>query len=162
MFETGLGAAFEYQYTEISGDVEMNGLSLAQKNGGNGLNSVGRVPRLILAVDDDQDNLLMVSKTLQYEGFHVELASSGEEALEKLKVISPDLVLLDINMPGMSGLDTLKRLRLRDKYVSVIFVSARNETHDVVRGLDAGADDYVCKPFDPLELLARVRAQTTD
>jgi two-component system cell cycle response regulator len=134
----------------------MNALSLAQKSDDNGSQGPSR---LILAVDDDQDNLTMVSRTLEYEGFRVEQASSGEEALEKLKKISPDLVLLDINMPGLSGLDTLKRLRLRDQYVSVIFVSARNETSDVVKGLDAGADDYVCKPFEPLELLARVRAQ---
>lgn len=126
----------------------MNGLRLAKPSS-----------RLILAVDDDQDNLTLLACTLEHEGYRVEKASSGEEALEKLKVISPDLVLLDINMPGISGLDTLAQLRERDQYVSVIFVSARNETHDVIRGLDAGADDYVCKPFDPLELLARVRAQ---
>lgn len=115
--------------------------------------------RLILAVDDDQDNLNLVGRALEYEGYRVELASSGEEALEKLKTISPDLVLLDINMPGISGLDTLEKLRLREHYVSVIFVSGRAETQDVVKGLDAGADDYVCKPFEPMELLARVRAQ---
>ena len=134
----------------------MNALSLAKKNSDG---SRLKRTRLILAVDDDKDNLTMVARTLEHEGFRVEQASCGEEALEKLKIISPDLVLLDINMPGLSGIDTLKRLRLRDQYVSVIFVSARNETADVVRGLDAGADDYVCKPFDPIELLARVRAQ---
>jgi two-component system cell cycle response regulator len=115
--------------------------------------------RLILVVDDDDDNLKLVSKTLEYEGYRVERASSGEEALAKLKHISPDLVLLDINMPGLSGLDTLKRLRLRESYVSVIFVTARAETKDVILGLDSGADDYICKPFDPYEMLARVRAQ---
>lgn len=115
--------------------------------------------RLILAVDDDGDNLVLLTKTLEHEGFRVEIAASGEQALERLKQVSPDLVLLDINMTGISGFETLKALRQRDKYVSVIFLSARNDTYDIIAGLDAGADDYVCKPYDPHELLARVRAQ---
>lgn len=114
---------------------------------------------LLLVVDDDKDNVTLVSRTLEHVGFRVESASSGEEALEKLKKISPDLVLLDVNMPGMGGMETLKALRSREFYTWVIFVSARNDTEDIIRGLDAGADDYLCKPFDPLELLARVRAQ---
>ncbi len=117
------------------------------------------VNKLILAVDDDQDNLTLMSLTLQYEGYRVETASSGEEALERLKTLTPDLVLLDINMPGMSGYETLAEIRKREKYLSVIFVSARNDTDDVVKGLDMGADDYVCKPFDPIELIARAKAQ---
>ncbi|RYZ72336.1 MAG: diguanylate cyclase [Proteobacteria bacterium] len=115
--------------------------------------------KLILAVDDDQDNLTLMALTLRYEGYRVETASSGEEALERLKTLTPDLVLLDINMPGMSGYETLAEIRKMDKYLSVIFVSARNDTEDVVKGLDLGADDYVCKPFDPIELLARAKAQ---
>ena len=119
----------------------------------------GTSKKLILAVDDDQDNLTLVSRTLEHEGYSVVRAGSGEEAINRLKAGTPDLVLLDINMPGISGMETLKTLRQAQNYVSVIFVSARNETEDVIKGLDAGADDYVCKPFDPLELLARVRAQ---
>jgi two-component system cell cycle response regulator len=115
--------------------------------------------KLILAVDDDQDNLTLISQLLEYEGYRVETAKSGEEALERLKTITPDLVLLDINMPGMGGYETLTEIRRRPQYMSVIFVSARAETDEIVKGLDAGADDYVCKPFDPVELLARVRAQ---
>ncbi len=114
---------------------------------------------LILVVDDDKDNVTLVARTLEHEGFRVETANSGEEALERLKRVSPDLVLLDINMPGMGGMETLKHLRTRDSYIWVIFVSARNATGDIIAGLDAGADDYLCKPFEPLELLARVRAQ---
>jgi two-component system, cell cycle response regulator len=114
---------------------------------------------LILTVDDDTDNLTIVSRTLQHEGFRVEKAQNGEQALQKLKDCSPDLVLLDINMPGISGLQMLKHLRPTEPHVPIIFVSARSETEDVIRGLDAGADDYICKPFDPHELLARVRAQ---
>lgn len=115
--------------------------------------------RLILAVDDDQDNLELMKLTLEHEGYRVERATSGEEALERLAKITPDLILLDINMPGITGLEALAKLRQREKYISVIFVSARSETGDIVKGLDAGADDYICKPFDPVELLARVRAQ---
>ena len=115
--------------------------------------------RLVLTVDDDQDNLTLVARTLEHEGYKVRTASSGEQALGILQTTQPDLILLDINMSGISGLETLARLRAKDLYTSVIFVSARSETEDIVKGLDSGADDYVCKPFDPHELLARVRSQ---
>lgn len=117
------------------------------------------VNRLILVVDDDEDNLALVSGMLEYEGYRVERASSGEEALDKLGSISPDLILLDINMPGISGIDTLKRVRLRGRYVSVIFISGRSDPAHIIEGLNAGADDYVTKPFDLYVLLARVKAQ---
>lgn len=115
--------------------------------------------RLILVVDDDVDNLKLVVAALQHEGYRTEEAESGEEALFKLKNIRPDLILLDINMPGISGLETLRHLRRREDYASVIFVTARSESEDVILGLDSGANDYVCKPYDPYVLLARVRAQ---
>ena len=115
--------------------------------------------RLILVVDDDAENLKLVSKTLQFQGYLTSEASSGEEALELLKSITPDLILLDINMAGISGLDTLRHVRQLEHYVSVIFVTARSESADIITGLDAGADDYICKPFDPYVMLARVRAQ---
>lgn len=115
--------------------------------------------RRIFVVDDDQDNLTLVASALRHEGHEVETASCGEEALEKLGPMTPDLVLLDINMPGISGYEILTELRKREPYVSVIFVSGRSSSSDVVQGLDAGADDYVCKPFNPHVLLARVRAQ---
>ncbi len=114
---------------------------------------------LILAVDDDVDNLRLVSVALRHEGYRIETANCGEEAVEKLKTIKPDLILLDINMSGMTGLETLKAIRAREDYINVILVSARSDSGDVVKGLDTGADDYICKPFDPMELLARVRAQ---
>lgn len=115
--------------------------------------------RLILVVDDDVDNLKLVSVALQHEGYRTEEAESGEEALAKLKSIRPDLILLDINMPGISGLETLRHLRMREDYVSVIFVTARSDADDIILGLDSGANDYICKPYDPYVLLARVRAQ---
>lgn len=114
---------------------------------------------LILAVDDDRDNLRLVSAALRHYGYRVEVAQNGQEALDKLQSITPDLILLDINMPGMSGLEVLKVIRQREDYINIILVSARSETDDIVKGLDTGADDYVCKPFEPTELLARVRAQ---
>ena len=117
------------------------------------------VNKLILAVDDDQDNLNLLAGLLEHEGYRVETALSGEEALARLKKSTPDLVLLDINMPGLGGYETLSEIRKREHYMSVIFVSARSKTDEIVCGLDAGADDYVCKPYEPVELLARVRAQ---
>jgi diguanylate cyclase (GGDEF)-like protein len=115
--------------------------------------------RKILVVDDDPQSRLIVSKALQYEGYQVEQADSGESALKKMQEGDPHLVLLDVSMPGLNGLDTLKLLRDRNRYVSCLFVSGKSDTEDVIRGLDAGADDYICKPFDTLELLARVRSQ---
>ncbi len=115
--------------------------------------------RRILVVDDDQDNLALVSRILAAEEYLVETASNGALALEKIEVWYPDLVLLDVNMPGLSGLETLHKLRDRREYVAVILVSANNDNEDVIRGLDAGADDYVGKPYDPRVLLARTRAQ---
>ncbi len=115
--------------------------------------------RLLLLVDDDVDNLTLIGALLRHEGYRVMQAESAEAAAEILRSHVPDLILLDINMPGLSGLDLLAEIRKKEPYIAVIFVSARSATQDVVRGLDAGADDYVCKPFEPVELLARVRAQ---
>lgn len=115
--------------------------------------------RHILVVDDDPDNMRLITAVLGHEGYQVDEAESGSKALEKIHMKTPHLVLLDVNMPGLNGLDTLKQLRTKEHYVSVMFVSARGDTEDVVRGLDAGADDYLRKPFEPTELLARVRAK---
>lgn len=115
--------------------------------------------RKVLVVDDDDTNRSLVAKALEFEGYQVQQAESGLAGLDVIKEWQPHLVLLDVNMPGLNGLETLAKLRVRDEYVSVIFVSANSRTEDVIRGLDAGADDYVTKPFEVLELLARVRSQ---
>jgi two-component system cell cycle response regulator len=115
--------------------------------------------RRVLVVDDDEINRDLVAKALQFEGYQVEKAPDGNAGLLKIQEWKPHLVLLDVNMPGLNGLETLARLRARDEYVSVIFVSADSRREDIIRGLDGGADDYVTKPFDVMELLARVRAQ---
>ncbi len=116
--------------------------------------------RKVLVVDDDDMSRALVGKALEYEGYQVQLAESGELGLQVISEWQPHMVLLDVNMPGLNGLETLAKIRLRGtEYVSVIFVSANSKQEDVIRGLDAGADDYVCKPFEVLELLARVRSQ---
>ncbi len=115
--------------------------------------------RRVLIIDDDDISRRLVGKALEYEGYTAREAESGADGLKVLNEWLPHLVLLDMNMPGLNGLETLPKLRSRDEYVSVVFVSANSKIEDVIRGLDAGADDYVCKPFDVGELLARVRTQ---
>jgi two-component system cell cycle response regulator len=115
--------------------------------------------RKVLVVDDDDMNRTLVAKALEFDGYQVRQAESGLAGLQVINDWKPHLVLLDVNMPGLNGLETLAKLRVRDEYVSVIFVSANSRTEDVIRGLDAGADDYICKPFQVLELLSRVRSQ---
>lgn len=113
----------------------------------------------ILIVDDDETNCALVGQALEFAGYQVKKAENGQEGLRKIDEWQPHLVLLDINMPSLNGLETLAQLRQRDDYVSVIFLTGNSKREDVIRGLDAGADDYVCKPFDVVELLARIRAQ---
>lgn len=115
--------------------------------------------RRLLVVDDDDTSRVLVGKALEFEGYQVRLADSGAAALQVLNDWHPHLVLLDMNMPGLNGLETLVKLRARDEYVSVMFVSANSKAEDVARGLDSGADDYVVKPFEVQTLLARVRTQ---
>lgn len=122
-------------------------------------NPIENKKRRILVVDDDASSREIVAKALEYEGYQTRQCESGVEALPVINDWTPHLILLDVNMPGLNGLETLARLRVRDEYVSVIFVSADCLRDDVIRGLDAGADDYVCKPFDVMELMSRVRSQ---
>ena len=114
----------------------------------------------ILAVDDDPDVLGTLSRTLQREGFEVVRAMSGTEALRVIADRAPDLIILDIGMPGLDGLSVCRRVRADSQYnnVAVLFLTAYGHTDDVVAGLDAGGDDYVVKPFELAELVARVRA----
>ena len=114
----------------------------------------------ILAVDDDADVLGTLSRTLSREGFEVGCATSGLEALEMLAERRPDLIILDIIMPGLDGLSVCRRIRADSQYddLAILFLTARGHTDDIVDGLDAGGDDYVVKPFELAELSARVRA----
>lgn len=111
----------------------------------------------ILLVDDDALMRRSLGFNLEQAGFQVASAASGEAALGLIQSNPPDLVLLDINMPGMDGMDTLKRLRL-ELNAPVIFVTARRRELDEILGLELGADDFITKPFDFDVLLARVKA----
>ena len=111
----------------------------------------------ILVVDDDPQIRRVLKVTLAGQGFAVDAAKNGDEALERVREGRPDLLLLDINMPGMSGLDLCREVRATSE-VAIIMLTVRDEEADTVEALDAGADDYVTKPFKPSELLARIRA----
>lgn len=114
----------------------------------------------ILAVDDDPDVLGTLSRALQREGYEVGRAASGMDALQMLSERHPDLVILDIIMPGLDGLTVCRKIRADNQYnnLAILFLTAKGRTDDVVAGLDAGGDDYVSKPFELAELTARVRA----
>jgi DNA-binding response OmpR family regulator len=111
----------------------------------------------ILIVEDDERIRSSMRLSLEEEGWSVEEAGSGEEALDRFSSTAADLVLVDLMLPGMDGFECCRALR-RNAAVPIIMVTARNDTHDVVAGLEAGADDYVTKPFVPKELAARIRA----
>lgn len=111
----------------------------------------------ILIVDDEPQIRRVMRTTLTSQGYAVVEAKSGEEALEKFRTEAPSLILLDVNMPGMSGLDVCREIR-RSSDVPVIMLTVRNTERDKVSALDAGADDYVVKPFGVQELMARIRA----
>ncbi len=112
---------------------------------------------LVLVADDQPEITKLVTLTLQAEGFRVLTAGDGSEALAQLADANPDVLLLDIMMPGMSGIDVLREVREHHP-VPVILLSARSSAASVSEGLDLGADDYVTKPFHPTELGARIRA----
>ncbi len=111
----------------------------------------------ILVVDDEPQIRRIMRTTLTGAGYEIDDAKSGEEALNKVRSFRPDLVLLDINMPGMGGLAACKDLRA-DPNIAIIMLTVRNTEKDKVEALDAGADDFVVKPFSIPELLARIRA----
>jgi two-component system KDP operon response regulator KdpE len=112
---------------------------------------------LVLVADDEPRITKLVSIALGEEGFRVVTAGSGEEALAKAEEIRPDIVLLDIVMPDLDGIEVMRQLRER-RPVAVILLTAKGSTADKAKGLDLGADDYIAKPFHPDELAARVRA----
>ena len=114
-------------------------------------------PATILVVDDEPQIRRVMRTTLSSQGYAITEARSGEEAVNKLRQEHVDLVLLDINMPGLSGLDTCREVR-RTSDVPIVMLTVRGSERDKVDALDAGADDYVVKPFGMEELLARIRA----
>ena len=116
------------------------------------------VPVRILVVDDDRPVLESLRRSLAFNGYEVELASNGEEALLQLARHRPDALVLDVMMPRLDGLETCRRLRASGDDLPVLMLTARDAVSDRVAGLDAGADDYLPKPFALEELLARLRA----
>jgi DNA-binding response OmpR family regulator len=117
------------------------------------------MPR-ILIVEDDTDIAALIAHYLEKSGYSAETLSDGGRALQSAKDAPPDLIILDLMLPGMSGLEICKALRADDRTAAlpIIMLTARGEESERIHGLDAGADDYVVKPFSPSELMARVRA----
>ncbi len=114
----------------------------------------------ILIIEDDADIVELMQYNLAKEGFQVRIARDGEAGLHEVRRHRPDLVLLDLMMPGLDGLEVCRRIRRDADLAStpIVMVTAKSEESDVVSGLELGADDYLAKPFSPRELLARVRA----
>jgi len=120
----------------------------------------GNEPLFILVVDDDTTNLMVIEKMLKTQGFIVEQATSGQEALDKVRKRLPDVILLDVMMPGMDGFEVCRRLKSSEetRLVPIVIVTALKEREDKIKGIEAGCDDFISKPIDRLELIARVRA----
>jgi DNA-binding response OmpR family regulator len=112
----------------------------------------------ILIVEDDRAILLGLKENLAYEGHTVMEVPRGDQALDKLAAAKPDLLILDIMLPGISGFEVCRRVRKQDRRLPILMLTARSDEVDKVMGLDLGADDYLTKPFSVSELLARVRA----
>ncbi|MEX1308409.1 MAG: response regulator transcription factor [Eubacteriales bacterium] len=112
---------------------------------------------LVLMIDDDKNICNVVRMYLEKDGYEVETAQDGVQGLKKFEARKPDLILLDIMMPGKDGWEVIREVRAKAS-VPVIMLSAKGETFDKVLGLELGADDYITKPFEPKELLARVKA----
>jgi two-component system response regulator MtrA len=114
---------------------------------------------LVMVVDDDQDLAEMLGIVLTGAGIDVDLVSRGDEVLDVFRNNPPDLVLLDVMLPGLDGIEVCRLIRT-ESMVPIIMLTAKGDTHDVVRGLEAGADDYMVKPFrHPSELIARIRTR---
>ena len=112
----------------------------------------------ILVVDDDEALAEMVGIVLNNEGYEASFCETGDRAVSAVDSYDPDLILLDLMLPGMSGIEVCETLR-ETSDVPIIMLTAKSDTEDVVRGLEAGADDYIAKPFKPAELLARIRTR---
>jgi two-component system, OmpR family, alkaline phosphatase synthesis response regulator PhoP len=113
---------------------------------------------LVLLVDDEPSIVQLARMYLERENFRVESAADGEAALEATKRLHPDLLVLDVMLPRLDGFEVCRRLRAQDKEVAIIMLTARDEDIDKILGLELGADDYMTKPFNPRELVARVKA----
>ena len=120
------------------------------------MNATGRDPR-VLVVEDDEEIAQVLQRSLRLEGYEVRVAADGETALDQSAAFNPDLVILDLGLPKLDGMEVARRLRSADD-VPILMLTARDALESRVEGLDAGADDYLVKPFERQELLARLRA----
>ena len=112
-----------------------------------------------MVVDDDQDLAEMLGIVLNGSGFEVDLVNNGDGVMDIFRANTPDLVLLDVMLPGIDGIEVCRRIR-QESMVPIVMLTAKGDTHDVVLGLEAGADDYIVKPFKhPSELIARIRTR---
>ena len=118
--------------------------------------AAGRVK--VLVVDDDAALAEMLTLVLRNEGFHSQIVDRGDKAVAAFRAYKPDVVLLDLMLPGVDGIDVCREIRA-ESGVPIVMLTARSDTIDVVVGLESGADDYVAKPFKPKELVARIRAR---
>jgi len=114
-----------------------------------------KTPAHLLIVDDDRALAQMLLEILELEGYRVSVAADGEAALEQLTNLSPDLIILDVMLPGMDGFEVLRHVRAKQD-LPVIMLTARGEEAERIQGLTSGADDYIPKPFNPAELVARI------
>ena len=114
----------------------------------------------LLVVEDERALCESIAKGLRLDGYEVDTVFDGEEAMDIISTDSYDLIILDLNLPGMDGLDILKNMRASDNETNVLILSARGGLNDKIEGLDSGANDYLCKPFHFEELEARVRSLT--
>lgn len=112
----------------------------------------------ILVIEDEPDILEVIQYNLEREGAKVITCRNGEQGLSRIRTDNPDLVVLDLMLPGMDGIDVCRAIRL-ESGVPIVMLTAKNDTIDVVVGLESGADDYIVKPFKPKELVARLRAR---
>jgi two-component system response regulator MprA len=120
------------------------------------MTATGRDPR-VLVVEDDEEIALVLQRSLRLEGYEVRIAGDGEAALDQSAAFNPDLVILDLGLPKLDGIEVARRLRKSDD-VPILMLTARDALESRVEGLDSGADDYLVKPFERQELLARLRA----
>ena len=121
------------------------------------MSSNGSQPLRVLVVDDEPNIVDVISMALNFQGFAVESAGAGAEAISKVASFKPQLMVLDIMLPDMEGFDVARRLGARRAEIPIIFLTARDATEDKIRGLTTGGDDYVTKPFSLEELVARIR-----
>jgi len=112
----------------------------------------------VLLVEDEAPLAMIIQQTLANQGFEITTASNGQEGLDRMPQVNPDVLVADIMMPEMDGFEMVRRIRTTDKHIPVLFLTAKSTINDVVEGFETGCDDYLKKPFSMLELIVRIKA----